>query len=364
MCGACAATLSAVHKEFHREEKQLLGKRFIAALAALAVMTVGVTTWTALASARSTASLSGAGSTFVVPLVTVWTQSYHASQVSYSGIGSGGGIAAITARTVDFGASDAPMTPDQFSACKGCVQIPWAFSATSIPYNVSGVGYGLKLTGPILANIYLGKIKKWNDSRIKAINPGVNLPGEDITPIYRSDGSGTSYNFTDYLSHVSKEWKSKIGKGTQPSFPTGVGARGSSGVAAKLSSTPGGITYVDVAYSLKNKFKIAKLKNRAGKYQLPGLKQIQAAANSIIKLRNSQNAFTAVDPNPRAPKAYPICTFTWAIVPLKTSKAPDLKRFIDWALTKGQSYGPKLLFVPLPDAVKKQSRKTLARIHT
>jgi phosphate transport system substrate-binding protein len=143
-----------------------------------------------------------------------------------------------------------------------------------------------------------------------------------------------------------------------------VGARGSSGVAAKLSSTPGGITYVDVAYSLKNKFKIAKLKNRAGKYQLPGLKQIQAAASSIIKLRNSQNAFTAVDPNPRAPKAYPICTFTWAIVPLKTSKAPELKRFIDWALTKGQSFGPKLLFVPLPDAVKKQSRKTLTRIHT
>jgi phosphate transport system substrate-binding protein len=256
------------------------------------------------------------------------------------------------------------MTPDQFSACKGCVQIPWAFSATSIPYNVSGVSYGLKLTGPILANIYLGKIKKWNDSRIKAINPGVNLPGEDITPIYRSDGSGTSYNFTDYLSHVSKEWKNKIGQGTQPSFPTGVGARGSSGVAAKLSSTPGGITYVDVAYSLKNKFKIAKLKNRAGKYQLPGLKQIQAAANSIIKLRNSQNAFTAVDPNPRAPKAYPICTFTWAIVPLKTSKARELKKFIDWALTKGQAFGPKLLFVPLPDAVKKQSRKTLTRIHT
>jgi len=332
--------------------------------AAVLVVLAVAASFAGVSTARQSASLTGAGSTFVVPLVSQWTSNYHASQVNYSGIGSGGGIAAITARTVDFGASDAPMTPDQFSACKGCVQIPWAFSATSIPYNVSGVSYGLKLTGPILANIYLGKIKKWNDSRIKAINPGVNLPGEDITPIYRSDGSGTSYNFTDYLSHVSKEWKNKIGKGTQPSFPTGVGARGSSGVAAKLSSTPGGITYVDVAYSLKNKFKIAKLKNRAGKYQLPGLKQIQAAASSIIKLRNSQNAFTAVDPNPRAPKAYPICTFTWAIVPLKTSKAPELKRFIDWALTKGQSFGPKLLFVPLPDAVKKQSRTTLARIHT
>ena len=234
-----AATLSAVQKEFHGEENQLLRKRFIAALAALAIVTVGVTTWTALASARSTGSLSGAGSTFVVPLVTTWTQNYHGSQVSYSGIGSGGGIAAITARTVDFGASDAPLTPDQATACKRCAQIPWAFSATSIPYNVSGVSYGLKLTGPILANIYLGKIKKWNDSRIKSINPGVNLPNEDIVPIYRSDGSGTSYNFTDYLSHVSKEWKNKIGKGTQPSFPTGVGARGSSGVARQAPEHTG-----------------------------------------------------------------------------------------------------------------------------
>ncbi len=339
-------------------------KRITAVLAAVTVTAAALTAWTSLASARQAANLSGAGSTFVVPLVTTWTQNYHGSQVSYSGIGSGGGIAAITARSVDFGASDAPLTPDQASACKGCVQIPWAFSATSIPYNVSGVGYGLKLTGPILADIYLGNIKKWNSSRIKAINPGVNLPNENITPIYRSDGSGTSYNFTDYLSHVSKAWKNKIGKGTQPSFPAGIGARGSSGVAAKLTSTKGGITYVDVAYSLKNHFKIAKIRNRAGKYQLPGLRQIQAAADSIVKLRNSQNAFTAVDPNPRKPKAYPICTFTWVIVPLKTSKAADLKKFITWALNTGQSYGPKLLFVPIPKAVKKVGLKTVTRIHT
>ncbi len=338
-----------------------------AILVVLALAAATLTAWTSFAgasTARQTGSLTGAGSTFVVPLASQWTANYHASQVNYSGIGSGGGIAAITARTVDFGASDAPMTPDQFSACKSCVQIPWAFSATSIPYNVSGVGYGLKLTGPILAGIYLGTVKYWDSPTIKKINAGVKLPHEKIVPIYRSDGSGTSYNFTDYLSHVSRSWKSAVGKGTQPSFPVGVGARGSSGVAAKLSSTPGGITYVDVAYSLKNKFKIAKLRNRAGRFQLPGLRQIRAAADSIRKLRNSQNAFTAVDPNPRAPKAYPICTFTWAIVPLKSSKAPELKKFIDWALTKGQSYGPKLLFVPLPDNVKKASRRTLARVHT
>jgi phosphate transport system substrate-binding protein len=338
-----------------------------AALAVLGLTAAVLTAWTSLAAAtpaKQTATLTGAGSTFVVPLVTKWTQQYKPTQIAYSGIGSGGGIAAITARTVDFGASDAPMTPDQFSACKGCAQIPWAFSATSIPYNVSGVGYGLKLTGGIIAGIYGGSIKYWDNPEIKKINKGVKLPHENVVPIYRSDASGTSYNFTDYLSHVSKAWKSRIGKGTQPSFPVGVGARGSSGVAAKLQSTPGGITYVDVAYSLKNKFKIAAIKNRAGKYKLPGLKQIQAAAKSIVKLRASQNAFTAVDPNPRATNAYPICTFTWVIVPLKTSKASSLKPFVKWALTKGQSYGPKLLFVDLPDSVRKAGLKTLGRVHS
>jgi phosphate transport system substrate-binding protein len=341
-------------------------KRSLASLLVLLVVTSTVlAAWTSLAGAsKDGGALTGAGSSFVFPLVSKWSSTYKNSQINYSPIGSGGGIAAITARTVDFGASDAPLTPDQFSSCKGCVQIPWAFSATSVPYNVSGVGYGLRLTGPILANIYLGKISRWNDSRIKAVNPGVKLPDEKITPIFRSDGSGTTYNFTDYLSHVSKDWKNKIGKGTQVSFPTGVGARGSSGVAGALGRTPGGITYVDVAYSLKNKFKIAAMKNRAGKFQLPGIRQIQAASKSILKLRASQNAYTAVDPNPRQPKAYPICTFTWVIVPLKTSKAPELKKFVDWALTKGQTYGPPLLFVQLPDPVKKAARKALTKIHS
>ncbi len=338
-----------------------------ATLAALGVIAVALTAWTSLASAtpaRQTGTITGAGSTFVVPLVTAWQKHYKPDQIAYSGIGSGGGIAAITARTVDFGASDAPLTPDQAKACKGCAQIPWAFSATSIPYNISGVSYGLKLTGPILAAIYSGSVKYWDSATIKKINSGLKLPHEKIVPIYRSDGSGTSYNFTDYLSHVSKAWKNKIGKGTQPNFPVGVGARGSSGVAAKLRTTKGGITYVDVAYSLKNHFTIAAIKNRAGKYKLPGLKQIKAAADSIVKLKNRQNAFTAVDPNPRAKNAYPICTFTWTIVPLKTSKAPQLKKFITWALNSGQTYGPKLLFVPVPKAVKKAGLKTLARVHT
>jgi phosphate transport system substrate-binding protein len=361
-------TLAVVQYQ-RRGESALKRKRTLTAvLAALAAFAVALTAWTSLAGAtparRTAGSLTGAGSTFVLPLVSRWSTAYHGAKINYSGIGSGGGIAAITARTVDFGASDAPLTPDQFSACKGCVQIPWAFSATSIPYNASGVGYGLKLTGPILANIYLGHITKWNDKRIKAINPNAKLPDEKIVPIYRSDGSGTTYNFTDYLSRVSKEWKTRIGKSTQVNFPTGVGARGSTGVAGALSRTPGGITYVDAEYSYKSHFRIAKIRNRAGKFQLPGLREIRASAASLKRVTRKDNAVSLVDPNPRQPKAYPICTFTWVIVPVKTDKAPQLKMFIDWALTKGQSYGPKLLFVPLPAAVKAVARKTLSRIHT
>jgi phosphate transport system substrate-binding protein len=333
----------------------------------LASLALALTAWTSLAGAspaRHNGSITGAGSTAVAPLVSIWQQKYSGDQISYSAIGSGGGINAITARTVDFGASDAPLTPDQAKACNGCLMIPWAFVATSVAYNVSGVGYGLKLTGPVLANIFLGHITKWNDSRIKALNKGVRLPNENITPIYRSDGSGTSYNFTDYLSRVSKEWKGKVGKGTQPSFPAGVGARGSSGVSAKLSSTAGGITYVDVAFSYKNHFKIAKLRNRAGKFVLPGVKSIQSAASSIKKVTRKDNAISIVDPSSSKKGAYPICTFTWAIVPAKTGKAADLKSFLNWALGKGQSYGGPLLFVPLPKPVSQAARRTVQRIHT
>jgi len=341
-------------------------KRMRSLVAVIALFGVAALAFAAFAGASSKkASLTGAGSTFVAPLVSQWISHYSAASINYSGVGSGAGIAAISSRQVDFGASDAPMTPDQFAGCHGCAQIPWAFSATSIPYNVSGVGYGLKLTGPILANIYMGRIKKWNDKRIKAINKGVNLPNENIVPIFRSDASGTSFNFTDYLSKVSRDFKSSIGKGTQPSFKVGVGARGSSGVAAKLGSTPGGITYVDVAYAYKNHYKIAKLQNRAGKFILPSVKSLKAVADRVTKVPKN-NAVSVVDPPKSVAKGYPLCTFTWVILPLQTSKAADVKRFVDWAVTKGQKYGlqPGLLFLPLPKAVVKAARKTLGRVHT
>ena len=328
---------------------------------------LGVAAWTGTAGSTGQAgSISGAGSTFVYPLVSQWSAGYESAtggKVSYNPVGSGAGIQAITNRQVDFGASDAPLTPDQASACRGCVQIPWALSATSVPYNVSGAPYGLKITGGLLADIFLGKVKKWNDTRIKKLNPGVNLPSTDITPIYRSDSSGTTYNFTEYLSKVSREWRSRVGKGTQVSFPAGVGSRGSSGVAGSLSHTSGGITYVDVAYSLKSKFKLFKVRNRAGHFALPGIRGIQAAA-ATIKRVPANNEMSTVDPAKTQPSAYPICTFTYAIVALKSSKATDLKRFISWALTKGQSYGPKLLFVPIPKVVRTKSQSTLKRVHS
>ena len=337
---------------------------FMKTATAAALAVVALAFGASFAAAGSTGgSLKGAGSTFVFPLVSQWQANYKKAQITYGSVGSGAGIAAITARTVDFGASDAPLTKDQFSSCKGCEQIPWALSSTSIPYHVPGVSYGLKLTGKILAGIYLGHITKWNNSAIKRINPGVKLPGMKITPVYRSDGSGTSYNFTDYLSSVSKEWKSKIGVGTQPSFPTGIGGRGSAGLAAVVSRTDGAIGYVDEAYSLKNGFKVAKVQNRAGKFQLPGLKGIQAAAVTIHRVP-SNGELSIVNPPKSQKLAYPICTFTYVIAPLKSNKASTLKQFIGWAITGGQQYAKPLQFYPLPKLVRTADRAMIRKIHS
>ncbi|HEX6490273.1 MAG TPA: phosphate ABC transporter substrate-binding protein PstS [Gaiellaceae bacterium] len=335
-------------------------KTGIAAALAAAVLVFGAS----FAAARSTSgTLKGAGSTFVFPLISQWQANYKGAQITYGSVGSGAGIAAITARTVDFGASDAPLSKDQATACKGCEQIPWALSATSIPYHVPGVSYGLKLTGKILAGIYLGHITRWDDAAIKRINPGVSLPSLKITPVYRSDSSGTSFNFSDYLSQVSPEWRSKIGVGTQPAFPTGLGGRGSGGLAGILSRTDGAIGYVDVAYSLRNGFKVASVQNRAGRFQLPGLRGIAAAAKTIKKVP-SNGALSIVNP-PRSQKlAYPICTFTYVIVPVRGApKAPALKQFINWAITSGQSFGPPLRFFPLPKVVQAADKKFVAKIH-
>lgn len=338
-------------------------RTFIAALLTLAL---GAALAVGTAGARGTGSLNGAGSTFAAPLLSLWQQNYHASTINYAPIGSGGGIQAITNKQVDFGASDAPLTKDQFGACP-CIQVPVLMSATSVPYNIHGVGYGLRMTGPLLADIYLGKVTHWNDSKIKKLNPGVSLPNLKITPIFRSDGSGTTYNFTDYLSKVSSQFRNKVGNSTQVSFPAGIGARGSSGVAAALKRTDGGLTYVDAAYSIKNHFKIFKMQNRAKKFTLPGIRSIQAAA-SLVKKVPANNELHIVDP-PASKKyaaAYPICTFTWMIMQKQSDKASELKAFVKWAVTKGQHVpgAQKLLYIAIPKVVQSAAVKTLSRLHS
>jgi phosphate transport system substrate-binding protein len=337
--------------------------RKITTLALVVIATAAASTAATAGTARRSATeLRGAGSSFVFPLVSQWKENYKRADISYNPIGSGGGIQAITNRSVDFGASDAPLTSDQFSACNGCVQIPWALSATSIPYNVPNAPYGLRMTGPVLADIYLGKITSWNDRRIRKLNPGKSLPNLHITPVFRSDSSGTTFNFTEYLSSVSKAWRKKVGKGTQVNFPAGVGARGSSGVAGTVSRTEGALTYVDIAYSKKNGLKFFKVQNRAGLFQLPGLRGIAASAATVRKIPAS-NELSIVNPPKAFKTAYPISTFTYVIVPTKTDRATDLRSFIKWAVTTGQAYGPKLLFYPVPKKVRARAETTLKKIH-
>jgi phosphate transport system substrate-binding protein len=341
-----------------------LTRRTLPVLTAIGAALIASTT----AGAKSSAgSLTGAGSSFVAPLVSAWTTKVDSAfglKITYGPIGSGGGINAITSRTVDFGASDAPLTPDQFAACKGCVQIPWALSATSIAYRGDGLPDHIRLDGNAVAGIFLGSIKRWNDAALRKLNKGKPLPDLAITVIHRSDNSGTTYNLTEYLNSVSRRWKSNVGKGVAVDWPAGVGARGSSGVAAALSQTNGGITYVDVAYSLKNRFKIAAVKNRAGIFQLPGLRGIAAAGATILRVAPNNSCLSIVNPAKRQKLAYPICTFTYVIVPTRSSKAAELKQFVRWAVTTGQASGPKLLFAPLPKIVQKASLKTLNSVRS
>ncbi|HEY8723228.1 MAG TPA: phosphate ABC transporter substrate-binding protein PstS [Gaiellaceae bacterium] len=337
-------------------------------LALIAVSAAALLTVAAAGAKSNDTTITGAGSTFVSPLVSVWTPAIGSAfgyALQYSAVGSGAGIAAITSKQVDFGASDAPLTPDQFTACGDCVQIPWALSATSIDYNVPGAPVHLRLDGKTIAAIYLGKITNWNDAAIAKLNPGANLPNLKITPIFRSDGSGTTYNFTDYLSSVSSDWKSKVGSSTSVQFPAGQGARGNAGVAGLVSRTDGGIAYSDVAFALKNHIKFAAVKNAAGKFLYPSLRRITAAAAAYPKVP-ANNEMHIVNPPKSAALAYPISTFTYVIVHKSTSHAAELRKLIFWALTQGQKpqYEATLLFAPLTKPALVAAEKTLKTIHT
>ncbi|HVS86183.1 MAG TPA: phosphate ABC transporter substrate-binding protein PstS [Gaiellaceae bacterium] len=316
-------------------------------------------------------TLTGAGSSLIAPALAVWKPLYGAARgvtVNYSSVGSGAGIKAITARTVDFGASDAPMTADQAAACNGCVQVPWALTATVPVYNIPGVGdTKLKLDGPTLAKIFLGQIKTWDDSAIKKLNPGLSLPSTSITVAHRADGSGDTYVFTDYLSKVSSVWKNEVGSATSVSWPTGVGGTGNSGVAAIVSSTPGSIGYISDAYVIQNHIAKARLKNASGRYTLPSIKSIGEAASLVKTVPADMNVSITNPPKTKNKKqwdAWPLSTFTYIIMPATTARAHDLKNFVTWALTHGQPPIAKYVFAPMPLVMIKAANKALTTVHS
>jgi len=308
--------------------------------------------------------LVGAGSTLVAPLVAQWSNDYAkktGATITYGAIGSGGGIAQITARTVDFGASDAPLTPDQASSCKDCVQVPWALAATLVSYNVKGAPAKLKLSGPVLANIYLGKVTQWNDPSIASLNPGANLPATTIRPVFRSDSSGDTYAFSDFLAKASPEWKAEKGVSTQVNFTTGVGGKGNDGVAAAIEREDGTIGYLAISYVFTNKLDYALIRNQAGKFPVPGPDTITAAADAV-KTIPADNAISITNPPASAPDAYPISTFTYVIFPTTSSKAKALREFVTYAIGPGQAFGEKLQFAPLPATVVSAGKQTLAKL--
>jgi phosphate transport system substrate-binding protein len=334
-------------------------KRFVSLVLAGVLATMGAGTAVAVA-----AGLTGAGSTLVAPLMARWQSDFqHRTGISgvYGAVGSGTGIQDISSRTVDFGASDAPLTPAQAGACHGCVQIPWALTATAVGYHLSGVS-GLHLSGPVLAQIYLGQITNWDSPAIKRLNKGKNLPNLKITPVFRSDGSGDTYAFTDFLSKTSRSWATSKGRGTAVSFGTGVGEKGNAGVTAGVAGTNGAVGYIAASYLILHGVPAAALQNAAGRYEYPNLKNIADAAKSVKRVPAS-NEMHIVYPSATYSIAYPLSTFTYAIVPKSDTNNGNTARFVRYAITTGQQFGPALDFSALPTVVKNAALKTAKVLH-
>lgn len=314
------------------------------------------------AAAASAAGLTGAGSTLAAPIIAEWGAAW-ANQTgdtfSYSPTGSGAGEKAIASGLVDFAGSDAPLS-SYSNPPSNLVQIPWGLSAVGVGYHLNGVR-SLKLTGPVVAAIYLGQITNWSDPRIRALNKGTHLPNLAITPIHRSDGSGTTYAFANYLSDISPSWKSRVGYSTTLNWPVGVGGNGNAGVVSILGSTNGAISYNEVAYLIAHRLPAAAIKNAAGRYVYPNLSNIETAA-SIVKSVPANNEMHIVNPPKRVKNAYPISTFTYAFVPTNAPQGALLQSFINYTLGAGQRFGPALDFAPIPKVVLRASHRTLSRV--
>ena len=317
--------------------------------------------------------LNGAGATFPYVIYSKWFDVYHKNtgiEFNYQAIGSGGGIRQVIEGTVDFGASDAPMTDKQMEQVKEkqgteILHIPTVMGAVVVTYNLPKVGKGLKITPDVLADIYLGKITKWNDSRITSINKGLNLPDEAIFVAHRSDGSGTTNIFTGYLAKVSNSWKSKVGQGTSVDWPVGLGGKGNDGVAGLVKQTEGSIGYVELAYAEKNNLPYAALKNKAGYFVEPTFDAVSAAAAGFIK--NMPADLRVEITNADGKDSYPIAGFTWLLIYKNMkdkAKAKAIVKFLKWAVTDGEKYAKQLYYAPLPKEVVKLDEKKIAQIQT
>ncbi len=303
--------------------------------------------------------ITGAGSTFVYPILSSWSDAYSKQKagirVNYQSIGSGGGIAQIKAATVDFGASDAPLPPDQLQAA-GLTQFPLVIGGIVPVVNIEGITPGqLRFTGPLLADLYLGKIKKWNDPAVAAVNPGVKLPDQNVTVVHRSDGSGTTFNWVNYLSKVSPEWKDKVGEGTSVSWPTGVGGKGNEGVAEYVNRIKGSIGYVEYAYVLQNKMTYTLVQNAAGNFIKPDAGAFQTAAASADWAK--ADSFYLIMTNAPGDQAYPIAATVFILMykqPKDAARTATTLEFFRWALNSGQPLAEKLDYVPLPPVLVQQ----------
>jgi phosphate transport system substrate-binding protein len=312
-------------------------------------------------------TLNGAGATFPYPIYSKWFSEYHKLhpdiQINYQAIGSGGGIQQMTAGTVDFGASDMPMTDSQLQAAKGKIlNLPTVLGAVVPAYNIPGVTGEIKFTPEALAGIYLGKISKWNDKAITSVNPGINFPDKDIIVVHRSDGSGTTFIWTDYLSKVSPEWKSQVGSNTSVRWPLGMGGKGNEGVSGMIRQLSGAIGYVELIYALQNNIPYGSVRNSAGVFVKGSLESVTAAAASAPKMPPD---FRVSITNSPGKDAYPISSFTWLLVPVQSKNPANgkiLVDFVNWMLTDGQSMTSALAYAPLPENVAAKEKEAIKQV--
>ncbi|MDT7779875.1 MAG: phosphate transport system substrate-binding protein [Acidobacteriota bacterium] len=305
--------------------------------------------------------LQGAGSTFVNPLLQKWVSEYGKLKpnvkIDYQSIGSGGGIKQIKEQTIDFGASDAPMKDDDLKSAPGeIIHIPLVLGAVVITYNLQGVAKPLRFSSDVIADIFLGNIKKWDDPRIQTDNPGVSLPSNDITVVHRSDGSGTSAVFTDYLSKVSTEWKEKVGAGTSPNWPVGIGGKGNEGVTGQVKQTPDTIGYVELAYAVKNNLPVSLIKNKSGSFVEPSLDTVSAAAAESLPTTPKDLRVSITDPS--GANTYPISSYVYALVYKEQKDAAKGKALVDflwWGIHDGEGFAKDLQYAPLPQETVKRA---------